>query len=778
MTTPPTPAQQQAIELAIPATIFALDLFERVRFLSPFERAEVIVPVIGELDQCLAVIDRVRAVHDKEQGCFSWSPLVKAVAGRTGSTTPADFSRFAHNLYLVKMWCGDAKRRTGEAVRDVKAGVGAVKALARAKALVAALPTADDGVAWCQARLAILRMDCEVFRAPHALRLAVAREVSQPVFDEVRAWALEMLRVVDWGRPTALSSKIVAELQIPNPTATATPYLNLLPGMPNKALKHLRSSMLVSLHNKPELRGLVFERFRRVRRDGGSGVEWSLALVEKIGGDIAHANPEGMRAMTELAMSLRPPGDKVAYLAARLESLREYCSDFYRPIQVPLAAMLAAIPILRHEYDKREWEALERVARGEGQSPDFAVATHALATKNPSLAMKITVRLPNLAQSLERMKAEGKGGADDEEEDDDEVEEDGEEEEEDGGKVVEGEHEREQEASAAAAAAAEKEAEEAAAEEERRAAAEQRRQQEALEERKAAERLKKEAQRKVAEEEAKKIADAVQELRRFAEAEAERRRVLAEAERQQQKPHLEAEAEARAYQDKLRKDAEQRRRAERQQREVEKRQKAAEAVAEAESKARDAERQLQEAEAAEKQRRDAERRHREAEAERKLRDAERRQREAEAAEKQRRDAERRHREAEAERKLRDAERRQREAEAAEKQRRDAERRRQETEAASKIKAATNHSAPAPPQPRPTPPQTFVCPISGKIMEDPCIASSGNTYDRKSLLAYFQKNPHQARDLLNPREVLDRTVLIPNLNLKTQICDWKLENLTP
>ncbi|XP_050909301.1 U-box domain-containing protein 40 [Lathyrus oleraceus] len=67
-----------------------------------------------------------------------------------------------------------------------------------------------------------------------------------------------------------------------------------------------------------------------------------------------------------------------------------------------------------------------------------------------------------------------------------------------------------------------------------------------------------------------------------------------------------------------------------------------------------------------------------------------------------------------------------------------------------------------------PPQEFLCPISGSLMSDPVIVSSGHSFDRTSIQACKNLNfTPQLQDGTTP----NFTTLIPNLNLKSSILKW-------
>ncbi|XP_057452790.1 U-box domain-containing protein 40-like [Lotus japonicus] len=67
-----------------------------------------------------------------------------------------------------------------------------------------------------------------------------------------------------------------------------------------------------------------------------------------------------------------------------------------------------------------------------------------------------------------------------------------------------------------------------------------------------------------------------------------------------------------------------------------------------------------------------------------------------------------------------------------------------------------------------PPEEFLCPISGSIMADPVIVSSGHSFDRASVQACKDLNfTPQLPDGNTP----DFSVVIPNLALKSSILKW-------
>lgn len=71
-------------------------------------------------------------------------------------------------------------------------------------------------------------------------------------------------------------------------------------------------------------------------------------------------------------------------------------------------------------------------------------------------------------------------------------------------------------------------------------------------------------------------------------------------------------------------------------------------------------------------------------------------------------------------------------------------------------------------------ESYCCPISGEIMEDPVITPSGITYDKKSIEQWLQK---KAIDPLS-KKPLKKEELIPNRALKESILEYKKNHNLP
>ncbi|KAL8160301.1 hypothetical protein V2J09_001838 [Rumex salicifolius] len=73
-----------------------------------------------------------------------------------------------------------------------------------------------------------------------------------------------------------------------------------------------------------------------------------------------------------------------------------------------------------------------------------------------------------------------------------------------------------------------------------------------------------------------------------------------------------------------------------------------------------------------------------------------------------------------------------------------------------------------------PPSHFICPILKDVMDDPCVASDGYTYDRKAIEMWVQENdtsPTTNFPLANKN-------LIPNFSLQYAITEWKAKRKSP
>ncbi|KAL5723951.1 non-specific serine/threonine protein kinase [Ranunculus cassubicifolius] len=79
------------------------------------------------------------------------------------------------------------------------------------------------------------------------------------------------------------------------------------------------------------------------------------------------------------------------------------------------------------------------------------------------------------------------------------------------------------------------------------------------------------------------------------------------------------------------------------------------------------------------------------------------------------------------------------------------------------------SAPAPIS-ETAPPNHFICPLLQKVMEDPCVAADGYTYDRKAIEGWLKKK------LTSPKTSLPfaNDYLIPNHSLLLAIREWECE----
>ncbi|KAI8564516.1 hypothetical protein RHMOL_Rhmol03G0187700 [Rhododendron molle] len=67
-----------------------------------------------------------------------------------------------------------------------------------------------------------------------------------------------------------------------------------------------------------------------------------------------------------------------------------------------------------------------------------------------------------------------------------------------------------------------------------------------------------------------------------------------------------------------------------------------------------------------------------------------------------------------------------------------------------------------------PPNHFICPILQDVMEDPCVAADGYTYDRKAIEIWLEENDNSPMTNLP----LPNKILIPNYTLLSAIMGWK------
>ncbi|KAI4323725.1 hypothetical protein L6164_023308 [Bauhinia variegata] len=67
-----------------------------------------------------------------------------------------------------------------------------------------------------------------------------------------------------------------------------------------------------------------------------------------------------------------------------------------------------------------------------------------------------------------------------------------------------------------------------------------------------------------------------------------------------------------------------------------------------------------------------------------------------------------------------------------------------------------------------PPSHFICPILQDVMDDPCVAADGYTYDRKAIEIWFQENNKSPMTNM----ALPHKSLIPNYTLLSAIVEWK------
>ncbi|KAJ4840361.1 hypothetical protein Tsubulata_007633 [Turnera subulata] len=72
---------------------------------------------------------------------------------------------------------------------------------------------------------------------------------------------------------------------------------------------------------------------------------------------------------------------------------------------------------------------------------------------------------------------------------------------------------------------------------------------------------------------------------------------------------------------------------------------------------------------------------------------------------------------------------------------------------------------------PVPPNHFICPIVKEVMNDPCVAADGYTYDRKAIEKWLEDNDTSPMTNLP----LSNRDLLPNFTLLSAILEWKSKN---
>ncbi|OMO52195.1 hypothetical protein COLO4_37371 [Corchorus olitorius] len=70
--------------------------------------------------------------------------------------------------------------------------------------------------------------------------------------------------------------------------------------------------------------------------------------------------------------------------------------------------------------------------------------------------------------------------------------------------------------------------------------------------------------------------------------------------------------------------------------------------------------------------------------------------------------------------------------------------------------------------RSAPPNHFICPILKDVMDDPCVAADGYSYDRKAIEKWLANNDNSPMTNL----ALSNKVLLPNYTLLSAIVEWK------
>ncbi|KAL3521394.1 hypothetical protein ACH5RR_019543 [Cinchona calisaya] len=89
-------------------------------------------------------------------------------------------------------------------------------------------------------------------------------------------------------------------------------------------------------------------------------------------------------------------------------------------------------------------------------------------------------------------------------------------------------------------------------------------------------------------------------------------------------------------------------------------------------------------------------------------------------------------------------------------------------ALEKLKEIADRARDLAPTAQPPPPNMFICPILKELMDDPCVAADGYTYDRKAIEEWLEKNDTSPMTNLQ----LPHKNLLPNYTLLSAIMEWK------
>lgn len=74
--------------------------------------------------------------------------------------------------------------------------------------------------------------------------------------------------------------------------------------------------------------------------------------------------------------------------------------------------------------------------------------------------------------------------------------------------------------------------------------------------------------------------------------------------------------------------------------------------------------------------------------------------------------------------------------------------------------------------KPKPPNHFICPILQDVMDDPCVAADGYTYDRKAIEKWLEEKDKSPMTNIP----LPHKILIPNYTLLSAILEWKSKEI--
>ena len=76
------------------------------------------------------------------------------------------------------------------------------------------------------------------------------------------------------------------------------------------------------------------------------------------------------------------------------------------------------------------------------------------------------------------------------------------------------------------------------------------------------------------------------------------------------------------------------------------------------------------------------------------------------------------------------------------------------------------------------PSRLVCPLSMDLFEDPVVAMDGVTYEHREILHFFEHKPNIGEFIGPFRRNMPSKFLVPNLNLRSEVMEYRTTNQLP